>query len=137
MKVLLPAVEHDVKLTDRFKQEAVITGSLQHPGIPPVVEVGETQRGGPYFSMKLIEGETLAQLLATRRDPRENLGNFLAIFQGIAQTIAFAHSQRIIHRDLKPNNIMVGAVHIASKNAPSATSVHRIVQVSRYRGEVV
>ncbi|MCA9155999.1 MAG: serine/threonine protein kinase, partial [Planctomycetales bacterium] len=108
VKVMLPRAAADAYLASRFRREAGITGSLQHPGIPPVVEVGETAGGGPFFSMKLIEGETLEQLLAARSTPHDRLGEFLNVFHNVAQTLAYAHTKRIIHRDLKPQNIMVG-----------------------------
>lgn len=92
----------------RFVDEARITGQLQHPGIPPAHEVGRLADGRPFFSMKLIEGRTLAELLAERGSPQSDLPRFLKIFEQIAQTIAYAHSQCVIHRDLKPLNVMVG-----------------------------
>ena len=93
----------------RFLEEARITGQLQHPGIPPVHEIGRLADGRPFFSMKLIEGRTLADLLAERTTPDTDLPRFLKIFEQIAQTLAYAHAQGVIHRDLKPSNIMVGA----------------------------
>src|SRR5262245_23590444 len=93
----------------RFLTEATITGQLQHPGIPPVHEVGWLADGRPFFSMKLIEGRTLAELLRERAAPQRDLPSFLKMFEQIAQTLAYAHARRIIHRDLKPANIMVGA----------------------------
>ena len=93
----------------RFLDEARITGQLQHPGIPPVHEIGRLADGLPFFSMKLIEGHTLTQLLQGRETPQTDLPRFLMIFEQIAQTVAYAHSGGIIHRDLKPDNVMVGA----------------------------
>jgi serine/threonine-protein kinase len=63
----------------------------------------------PYFTMKLVEGRTLADLLRQRADPAENLPRFLTIFEQVCQTLAYAHSNGVIHRDLKPGNVMVGA----------------------------
>jgi tetratricopeptide (TPR) repeat protein len=101
---------------ERFLEEARITGQLQHPGIAPVHEIGRLADGRPFFAMKLIEGRTLADLLRDRwcatgsasAGPAD-LPRFLKIFEQIAQTLAYAHSQGVIHRDLKPSNIMVGA----------------------------
>jgi serine/threonine protein kinase/Tfp pilus assembly protein PilF len=93
----------------RLLEEARITGQLQHPGIPPAHEVGRLVDGRPFFSMKLIEGRTLASLLADRPTPHTDLPRFLMIFEQIAQTLAYAHAQGVIHRDLKPSNVMVGA----------------------------
>ncbi len=109
VKVMLPPFPGHDSATKRFLAEARVTGQLQHPGIPPVHEMGQMADGRPFFSMKLIEGHTLAQLLRERASPHSELPRFLAIFQQVAQTLAYAHSQGIIHRDLKPHNVMVGA----------------------------
>lgn len=93
----------------RFLEEARITAQLQHPGIPPVFEVGELPDGRPFLAMKLIKGHTLDEELRARPDPAANLGRFVAIFEQVCQAVAYAHSHSVIHRDLKPANVMVGA----------------------------
>src|SRR5262249_43610274 len=92
----------------RFLEEARITGQLQHPGIPPAHEIGRLADRRPFFSMKLIEGRTLYDLLAERPAPQTDLPRFLKIFEQVTQTLAYVHNQGVIHRDLKPSNIMVG-----------------------------
>ncbi|MCS7469442.1 serine/threonine-protein kinase [Stieleria sp. ICT_E10.1] len=93
---------------DRFHREGLLTGTLQHPGIPPVYDHGTFDDGTPFFSMKLVEGQTLQQIMKSRQAPCDDLGDLIGIFENVAQTIAYAHSQAVIHRDLKPHNIMVG-----------------------------
>jgi serine/threonine protein kinase len=90
----------------RFLDEARITGQLQHPGIPPVHEVGELPDGRPYLAMKLIRGRTLADLL---EDGSATRGSRIAVFEQVCQAVAYAHDHGVIHRDLKPANVMVGA----------------------------
>ncbi len=63
---MLPAALADPAAIARFQREATLTGNLQHPAIPPVVERGAFEDGAPFFSMKLVEGKTLAELLAAR-----------------------------------------------------------------------
>ena len=109
IKILLRQRAARIEEERRFLEEARITGQLQHPGIPPVHEIGRLADSRPFFSMKLIEGRTLADLLAERTSPHADLPRFLKIFEQIAQTLAYAHAQGVIHRDLKPSNIMVGA----------------------------
>jgi tRNA A-37 threonylcarbamoyl transferase component Bud32 len=109
IKVLLEKHQGNAELEGRFREEAQITGQLQHPGIPPVHEVGTLPDGRPFFAMKLINGRTLAELLKDRPSPADELPRFLGIFEQVAQTLAYAHSHGVIHRDLKPGNIMVGA----------------------------
>jgi serine/threonine-protein kinase len=95
-------------LVRRFVEEAQVTAQLQHPGVPPVHEVGELPDRRPFFAMKLIPGRTLAELLRGRSDPGQDLPRFLQAFEQIAQTVAYAHSRGVLHRDLKPRNVMVG-----------------------------
>src|ERR1700722_1963462 len=95
-------------LEHRFLGEAQITAQLQHPGIVPIHEVGRLPDGRPYLAMKLVQGRTLAELLAERPSPQHDLSRFVAIFEQICQAVAFAHSKHVIHRDLKPLNVMVG-----------------------------
>jgi serine/threonine-protein kinase len=109
LKVLQERLRDQVELERRFREEAQITGQLQHPGIPPVHEVGTLPDGRPFLAMKLIEGHTFADLLAERATPADDLPRFLEIFEAVCQTMAYAHSRGVIHRDLKPGNIMVGA----------------------------
>ena len=109
IKVLLESHKDKPEVLQRFVEEAQIAGQLQHPGIVPVYELGEFSDRRPFFSMKLVKGETLAALLASRNDSSEGLPKLLGIFEQICQTVAYAHSKGVIHRDLKPANIMVGA----------------------------
>jgi serine/threonine protein kinase len=95
------------RLWDRLFREAELTSQLQHPGIPPTYDTGQLSTGVPFFSMKLIEGETLANLLREPLDER-NRRLWLSRFSSLVQTIAFAHDRGVIHRDLKPHNVMVG-----------------------------
>jgi serine/threonine protein kinase len=93
----------------RFADEARITAQLQHPAIPPIHDLGVLADGRPFLAMKLIKGETLEDLLATRTDPGVDRGRFVAAFEQVCQAIAYAHAHRVIHRDLKPANVMVGS----------------------------
>ncbi|MEM0926343.1 MAG: serine/threonine-protein kinase [Planctomycetota bacterium] len=109
IKVLLDHHKNDPRVIERFIEEAQIGGQLQHPGIAPVYELGQFADRRPFFSMKLIKGETLSRLLGERTDPAEDRGRFIGIFEQICQTMAYAHARGVIHRDLKPANVMVGA----------------------------
>ncbi|HEV3084791.1 MAG TPA: serine/threonine-protein kinase, partial [Gemmataceae bacterium] len=109
VKVLHERYQGNSLVGQRFMDEARITAQLQHPGIPPVFEVGRLTDGRPYLAMKLIKGRTLAQLLKERPEPASDRGRFLAMFEQICQAVGYAHSKDVVHRDLKPANVMVGA----------------------------
>jgi serine/threonine protein kinase len=106
IKVLQDRYPADSVIARRFLDEARITGQLQHPGIPPVHHIGTLPGGRPFLAMKLIKGETLADLL--ENNP-ENRTTFVPVFAQVCQAVAYAHSRKVIHRDLKPANIMVGS----------------------------
>jgi tetratricopeptide (TPR) repeat protein len=107
VKVLCDDHAGQPEIVERFVEEAQIGGQLQHPGVVPVYELGrEGER--PYFTMKLVEGRTLASLLAERAFPADDFPRILLIFEQIAQALGYAHAHGVIHRDLKPANIMVG-----------------------------
>jgi len=108
LKTLISAVAPESAVL-RFRAEAHITGQLQHPNIPPVHDLGTLPDGRPFLAMKLIKGDTLDVLLKARPDPAHDRGRFVAVFEHIAQGVAYAHAHNVIHRDLKPQNVMVGA----------------------------
>src|SRR5262245_46712219 len=109
VKVLRPDCRDRPELLRRFLEEAQLTAQMQHPGVPPVYEIGELEDGRPFFAMKLVKGQTLAELLQGRQSPAHELSRFVLIFGQVCQTLAYAHSKGILHRDLKPSNGMVGA----------------------------
>ncbi len=108
LKVLRGALSARDDVVQRFVEEAQIGGQLQHPGIVPVYGLGLTPDGRPFFTMKLVRGETLAAALRARGSPREDLPRFLRLFERVCQTMAYAHARGVLHRDLKPSNVLLG-----------------------------
>jgi serine/threonine protein kinase len=108
VKVLLDRFAADTGSVRRFAEEARITAQLQHPAIPPVHDLGTLPDGRPFLAMKLIKGQTLDALMASRPDPSVERGRFVAVFEQLCQAVAYAHAHGVIHRDLKPANVMVG-----------------------------
>jgi len=99
------AAAADSGLDERLRQEARVLASLEHPGIVPVHDAGELADGRWFYVMKLVRGRSLNDHLATLSGEAA----VLAVFERIAETVAFAHAAGVIHRDLKPSNIMVGS----------------------------
>jgi len=109
MKVLHDKLADRPESVQRFVEEAQIGGQLQHPGIVPVYELGLMEDNRPFFTMKLVQGRTLDEVIRERDATAAGRRRLLDIFEAVCQTIAYAHSRAVIHRDLKPANIMVGA----------------------------
>jgi serine/threonine protein kinase len=114
--VAMKVMRHDTNAVQRarFLEEAQVTGQLEHPNIVPIHEIGVDPKGRMYFTMKLVKGHSLLQVLDDmRKDPslRErsySLGHLLSSFLSVCNAVAFAHSKGVVHRDLKPANIMIG-----------------------------
>ena len=95
----------------RLEREARLCAGLVHPGIVPIHELSSFKDQRPFVSMKLVEGQTLLQLLESQSLPRAqaHIKALEDIFTKVCEAMAFAHQRGIIHRDLKPSNIMVGS----------------------------
>ena len=103
LKVLPANVLCDKISIERFQREARAASSLNHPHICTVYDVGE-QNGTHYIAMELMEGSTLAHVLAGRPLPIEDV---LKLGIQIADALAATHQKGVIHRDIKPSNIFV------------------------------
>jgi serine/threonine protein kinase len=90
----------------RFLTEARAAARLSHPGIVVVHDVGrDSDRGLLYMALERLEGETLADLIASGR--RVDWREALRITGRVAAALHHAHTQGVVHRDVKPANIMV------------------------------
>jgi serine/threonine-protein kinase len=100
--------EH-LMLVHGFLREAQVTGQLDHPNIVPIHELGRNAQGELYFTMKLVEGQSLKMLIggAVAHDS-DRLFNLLEIFVKICDALGFAHARGVLHCDIKSANVMVG-----------------------------
>ena len=92
----------------RFLREATVTGGMEHPGIVPVYELGETETGVPYYTMRVVRGQ---RTLRDALDATNGLADRLALlepFLKVCDTMAYAHARGVMHRDLKPENVALG-----------------------------
>lgn len=88
----------------RFRREAAIVAAVCHPNILPIYEVGETQDGTPFFTMKYATGGSLLDTApALRNDPRR----VIRLMAKVSRAVHHAHLQGVLHRDLKPGNILL------------------------------
>ncbi len=98
----------------QFVREARINAMLEHPNIVPVHEIGKDENDLPYFTMKLINGKTLHDVIellkndVSRYRYKYKLDYLLNVMIKVCDAIAFSHSKGIIHLDLKPENILLG-----------------------------
>lgn len=112
LKLIYPAALDTEQMLRRFKAEAELAASLEHPGIVPIHEIGEHE-GQPYFTMGFVEGPALSARTAEGPMPQREAATLLS---RIARIVDFAHQRGVLHRDLKPGNILLdseGRPHLA------------------------
>ncbi len=107
VKVLPPEAAYGVSV-DRFRREIALAARLQHPHIVPLLSAGESD-GLPYFTMPLVEGESLRARLA--RSGKLPIPEAVRLLREIASALAYAHRKGVVHRDIKPENVLLADAH--------------------------
>ncbi len=118
LKQIRPESADEPESRSRFVREAMVTGRLEHPGIVPVYGLGRDPAGRPFYAMRYVKGDTLAEVIRRFHEGARAEGKpawrgvefrkLLGRFLDVCNVIDYAHSKGVIHRDLKPRNIMVG-----------------------------
>jgi hypothetical protein len=103
IKVLRESASREPRARERFISEARTLGSLDHPNVLSIHELGRDEHGRLFYSMKRVDGTAWSDVL-----DEYSLADNLQIFQRVADAIAYAHSRSLIHRDIKPENVMLG-----------------------------
>ena len=113
-KILHKEIADDPFEQKRFLREARVTAMLQHPNTIPIYELSRNNRGHYFFTMKLVEGYTLREVLDTGREegtlPVDGYGfhRMVTLLIQVANALDYAHSHGVVHRDVKPANILMG-----------------------------
>ena len=114
IKMILTASVPPQYLADykkRFFREAQAAGVISHPGIVTIYDIAETESGSPYLVMEFVEGNTLENLLAPKREGEKAEGmaaeQALDIMIQVCEALDCAHMRGVIHRDIKPANLLV------------------------------
>lgn len=105
IKVLNPGRAQDQEAISRLQHEARVAGTLGHPNICAIYDMGLLDDGSPYLVMERLHGETLAQRLV--RETRLSVEDLIDVMVQVLSALAAAHQRGIIHRDLKPDNIFL------------------------------
>lgn len=103
---LLPSDQVNEESLKRFQAEARNLGALNHPTFVRVYDLGIDRNQFPFYTMDLLAGQTLEELIIEHPLPSERA---VRIFLEVLDGLAYAHRNGIIHRDIKPSNIMLCA----------------------------
>jgi serine/threonine protein kinase len=109
-----PARTSTPETQEQFLREARLAASLSQPNILPIHNMGIDPEGVPFFTMELLPGDSLADIIRKIREgnrayaEKYPLNTLLGIFIKICDAIAYAHSCNVLHLDLKPSNVRVG-----------------------------
>ncbi|HEY6876501.1 MAG TPA: serine/threonine-protein kinase [Polyangiales bacterium] len=145
VKVLKGEWRLDSPQVQRFQREARATFALKHPNTVRMLDYGVTVDGVCYLAMELLEGLTLAQLVA-REGPLDQAWALHVVLQA-ANALAEAHALGIVHRDVKPENLLLtqvgddplfcklvdfGIARVNDDFAPSLTGTGKVVGTPGY-----
>lgn len=128
LKVLPRRYTQDANAVERFRQEATISASLDHPNIVPIHRFGSTNRC-LWYTMKYIRGRSLEELL--REAGPLDLHDCFSVVEQVVSALHYAHRRGVVHRDMKPANVMLddsGWAFVCDFGVAKATGNPRLTQ---------
>lgn len=105
IKLLAAGAWAGADFVERFRGEAQSAARMQHPNIVTIHEIGQHE-GLPYFSMRLVEGQSLAERLQAGPLPPREAARLLKL---VTEAVDYAHRLGVLHLDLKPANVLIEA----------------------------
>ena len=105
IKLLKPEAADEASV-ERFRREAALASSLDHPNIAPVLDVLEIE-GRTAIVMKYINGRTLREIYLNENHDAAPIDEVVKCVRDAALGLGYAHAQGLVHRDVKPGNLMV------------------------------
>ena len=135
MKVLLPNLESDPDLADRFMREIKVQASLQHPNIA-ALHTALRVNNQLLMLIEFVEGVTIEQQLRSGPIPVQKAVDYIG---QVLQALGYAHSRGVVHRDIKPANIMLmpnGSVKLMDFGIARLSADRRLTQTGRTVGSL-
>jgi len=135
MKVLLPNLDSDRDLADRFVREIKVQASLDHPNIAGL-HTAQRAENQLLMIMEYVEGSTIDTLMKNGRIPVREGVNYIS---QVLSALAYAHARGVIHRDIKPSNMMLtpeGVVKLMDFGIAKMTADHKLTQTGRTVGSL-
>src|SRR5581483_793808 len=135
MKILLPNLDADQELAERFLREIKVQASLDHPNIA-ALRTAQRMGNQLVMIMEYIEGSTLEMIMREGRIPIKDCANYMS---QVLSALAYAHARGIVHRDIKPANMMLtpnGVVKLMDFGIAKITVDHHLTQAGKTVGSL-
>jgi hypothetical protein len=135
MKVLLPDLEGDAELADRFMREIKVQASLDHPNIA-ALHTALRLDNQLLMLMEYVEGVTIEAVLRSGRIPIDKAIDYVA---QVLSALSYAHARGVVHRDLKPANMIItpsGVVKLMDFGIAKMAADRKLTQTGRTVGSL-
>ncbi len=132
VKFLKMSLVHNSEALLRFRREAEIIATLDHPNIVNLVDYNVSEDGAPYIVMEFLDGEHLGKRLEA--GVKLPVAEMLRITQSVSAALEAAHARDIVHRDLKPENIILCKGDVEAADRAGADRVQHHSRDGRVHG---